>query len=64
MKRLYSILFSLIPVLLLIFIAVMFLSGSDTSIWRAFSLIMPLVGICFWGGVILLLVDYIISKRK
>ena len=63
MKRICRILFAMIPILLLIFVAVVVVSTDDVTIWRAFSVIMPCVGVCFWGGVIMLIVNYIRSRK-
>ena len=52
LKRISKILWGIIPAALLLFVLIVFTSHSDAAIWRAFSVIMPLVGIDFCAAVV------------
>lgn len=64
MKRIIKILWSAVITAALIFILIMFTANTDAMIWRAFSIIMPFIGIAFWGALILTVIDFIRSKKQ
>lgn len=47
----------------LCFVIALFLVDSDEMLWRIFSITMPVVGIGFWGAVILSVIEYFNSKK-
>lgn len=63
MKKAIKVLWSIVVIGILFFFTAIFFVNSDEMIWRMFSIIMPLVGICFWGAIILSVIDYNRSKR-
>ncbi len=64
MKRIIKILWGIVITAILLFILIVFTVDIDVVIWRAFSITMPLIGIGFWGAVILMVIDFIRSKKQ
>lgn len=54
-----KVLFAAAGAAILVFVLCVIFMKSDVAIWRAFSVCMPITGICLFGGVILCVVDYI-----
>lgn len=63
MKRIIKILWGIVILAILIFVLIGVTSKSAVLTWRACSIIMPLIGISFWGAVILTVIDHIQSKK-
>lgn len=63
MKKAISILWTIFIVCIVIFIVSIFAAESDAGIWRVFSIVMPIAGVSFWGAIILLVLDYIRSRK-
>ncbi len=64
MKRLINILWSIVGIGILIFAIVVFVVDRDEMIWRMFSIIMPLVGISFWGAIVLSVIQFVRERNK
>ncbi len=64
MKKIIKILWSMIPLGIVVFIIIMYSAKSDVAIWRAFSIIMPAIVICFWSAIILSVIDNNRSTKK
>lgn len=64
MKRIIKWLWTTAGLALLTFVLFVFFSKQDVVIWRAFSICMPLIGLCFWAAVILTLIDHNRSNKK
>jgi hypothetical protein len=47
----------MILVFILAFIVGGFILKDNNVIWKVFSVVMPITAICFWGGVILWVID-------
>lgn len=62
LKKASNILFLIAIIAFAVFIFCVIFIKSDADTWRAFAVCMPIAGICFWGGVILRIVDYIRKK--
>jgi len=63
MKKAISILWTIFIVCIVIFIVSIFVAGSDGGIWRVFSIVMPIASVSFWGAIILMVLDYIRTKK-
>ncbi len=63
MKKAISILWTIFIVCIVIFIVSIFVAGSDGGIWRVFSIVMPIASVSFWGAIILMVLDYIWTKK-
>lgn len=57
--RICKLLFAAAGAAILVFVLCVIFMDSDDSIWRAFSVCMPITGICFTVGIMLLIVDFI-----
>lgn len=57
--RIGKLLFMAAGAAIVIFVLCVIFMDSDAAIWRAFSVCMPVTGICFSGGIVLLIVDFI-----
>ena len=64
MKKVIKVLWCIVGVCILIFIASVFLAKSSGTTWRVFSVVMPLAGITLWGVIILTTLEYIRSKKE
>lgn len=64
MKKLINILWSIVGIGILIFAIVVFVVDRDEMIWRMFSIIMPLVGISFWGVIVLSVIQFVRERNK
>ena len=64
MRRIIHILWGIIVAAILLFVLIVFTTSSDALIWRAFSILMPLIGLSFWGIVMLTVIDFIRSKKQ
>ena len=64
MKKAISVLWTIFIVCIVVFIISVFVAESDEGRWRVFSIIMPLVGISFWGAIVLWALDCWKSKKK
>ncbi|MDE6733057.1 MAG: hypothetical protein K2J77_09300 [Oscillospiraceae bacterium] len=62
LKKAGNILFLIAGIAIVVFIFCVIFIKSDADTWRAFAVCMPITGICFWGGVILRIVDHIRKK--
>jgi len=63
MKKAIKILWGIFAIGILIFILFVIFAAGDGTRWRAFSIIMPIVGLAFWGAVILSVIDYVRSQK-
>ena len=63
MKKAISTLWTIFIVCIVVFIISVFGAGSDAGIWRVFSIVMTIGGVAFWGAIILMVVDYLRSKK-
>ena len=63
MKKAISILWTIFIVCIVVFIISVFAAESDAGIWRVFSIVMPIAGVSFGGVIILLVLDYIRSRK-
>lgn len=59
--KISKLLFAAAGAALLIFVLCVIIRGSeeDQTTWIMFSVCMPVTGICFTGGIVLLIVDFI-----
>lgn len=57
--KISKLLFAAAGVAILVFALCVIFMKSDVAIWRAFSVCMPITGICLTGGVILVVADHI-----
>lgn len=57
--KLGKLLFLIAGIAVAVFVLCVIFIKSDVDIWRAFSVCMPITGICFTGGAVLLIFDYI-----
>ena len=61
MKKIYDKLFAICGIMILVFILAFIVGGfilkDNNVIWKVFSVVMPITAICFWGGVILWVID-------
>ncbi len=62
LKKAITVLWGIFAIAIIIFIISIFTMSTETT-WRVFSITMPLAGIAFWGAVILLVIDFIRSKK-
>lgn len=58
-EKISKLLFSIAGIAVAVFIFCVIFIKSDDNIWRAFSVCMPITGICLFGGSVLLILDYI-----
>lgn len=54
-----KVLFAAAGAAILVFVLCVIFMKSDVAIWRAFSVCMPITGICFTAGAVLLILDHI-----
>lgn len=63
MKKAISILWTIFIVCIVIFIVSIFVASSGQDIWRVFSIVMPIASVSIWGAIILMVLDYIRTKK-
>lgn len=63
MKRLINILWAIVGVCVLVLIISIVAAETDAVRWRVFSIAMPIAALCFWGAVILVVIDKLSDKR-
>lgn len=56
--KISKLLFAAAGAAIAVFVLCVIFMKSDTAIWRAFSVCMPVTGICLTGGTVLLVVDF------
>lgn len=61
-KKIGKLLFAAAGAAVVVFALCVVFMKSDTAIWRAFSVCMPITGICVFVGAVLSIVDFI-KKR-
>ncbi len=63
LKKVISILTAVVIIGIAVFVVGLIFADSDSTRWRIFSVVIPIVGISFWGAVILSVIDYLNSKK-
>lgn len=64
MKKVIKVLWCTFGISVLIFICSVIFSKSDATIWRMFSLMMPLAGITLWGAIVFTALEHVRSKNQ
>ncbi len=64
MKKAITVLWTIFILCMVVFVVSFFVVESTVGMWRVFAIVMPIIGISFWGAIVLSALEHWKSRKK